>query len=578
MPKMKAAATAGARSSTATSNKPAAMKKLPTKKSADDGKKKPSKPAAKAKSQKAAKNSKVAPSCSSSSGKIEMAQQRGRGKQTSKSAAGAEGGGGPAASASSSSSSSSSSTSNNKNNLAGNFSVAGAAPAALPRPKIVNTNPTKNERFSLELSVPKWKNQKCATCCTKLGEKTVCLIYFDERSYFEAKQIDEAKKQGKIEKNRKEALERLAKKKELKQNNPAEYERRYKRDFHYQGCPCCEALGIPEPNDDYYGYHGEDNYMCDDASEEETDSLDREEKELDLYGAFDADDYYYVDAGRDKTLLQAKFRSSIHLHARCLANFRKANWWEDKRKFLPTAEKLIAEYEAKKEHVFADPNRLDTALAGEFKKAWGEILNPEIRIGSAKNNNSTTSGGAAGPSSSGSAAAGSTLTAEDRGIFTSAQYKTFQQHQLDLKKKKISELSQMVRQNNVKGLSNVKKELLVESLAMYKTLGGTFKSCPKCRRTEQVDLDWRAGKLTCRGFKVGMTGWRHCEGPEGMKVKQQWTDLTLTPWDNALAGPPQPKAKAAKKNFYNYYGGGGGFGGFGGGYDYEPPEYDDYFF
>ncbi len=26
---------------------------------------------------------------------------------------------------------------------------------------------------------------------------------------------------------------------------------------------------------------------------------------------------------------------------------------------------------------------------------------------------------------------------------------------------------------------------------MYKTLGGTFKSCPKCRKTEQVDLDWR---------------------------------------------------------------------------------------
>ncbi len=71
--------------------------------------------------------------------------------------------------------------------------------------------------------------------------------------------------------------------------------------------------------------------------------------------------------------------------------------------------------------------------------------------------------------------------AEDRGIFTSAQYKTFQQHQVDLKKKKVNELNQMVRQNNVKGLSNVKKELLVESLRNANMPGsGRMQVCHAC--------------------------------------------------------------------------------------------------
>mmetsp|Transcript_20013 Transcript_20013/g.51159 ORF Transcript_20013/g.51159 Transcript_20013/m.51159 type:complete len:513 (+) Transcript_20013:90-1628(+) len=352
--------------------------------------------------------------------------------------------------------------------------------------------------FRTSLGAPSWRHAKCAVCKMKIGAKAVC-FEFEDTAGLRAAQED---RRNKSEQDFEERRAELKRKRELKARSPQEYERQYPR-RHRRGCACCEALGLDfyEPSD------GEGS-----GGAEPEDSLDEEERQLewmrgDCYSPFDDEDQGH---------LLGRFTWALHPTERCLGAWRKPNWWEKYRTWLPKA-KVVAQSGQKK-------TKLSSAAKAEFKRVWVAIR---------KGKDSTNS-------SSAVAASSSSTSASSRGVLSAAQFATFQQKLIALKAVTKPELVRMLKHNDIQGVSSIPKARLADLVAIHQTLGVPA-ACPACRKG-QVDFDWKTGEVTCRGHKVGMRGWRQCEGPT--KAGKSWSQLERAAWREGLAPPPGPRAKA----------------------------------
>lgn len=261
-------------------------------------------------------------------------------------------------------------------------------------------------------------------------------------------------------------------------------------------------------------------------------SLDEEEENLPYSAMYD--DHLMGDDFADGRR-RGRYTYVLHPTARCLGAWRKPNWWS--KSSLPA---VIPNITAS----------LDKGAKTELDRVWRQIRNGEDPAAA------TTA-----PSSRG----GGSSSSASRGVLSAAQFASFQQALTAANTNSRPDLLRMLKQNDIQGMSTGNKSLLAETVAILKTLG-VPKACPKCGRG-QVDFDWKTGQVTCRGYKVGMAGWKHCLGPAAQGVA--WSQLARVAWKEGLAPPPQPKAKAKPYKPY------GGYGGFGGGFydDYDPFDY-----
>lgn len=360
--------------------------------------------------------------------------------------------------------------------------------------------------FRCSLRIPEWRHQKCAVCKVKVDG--VCFVFEDlERIEKGAREAAKARKARAEEQLTRERA-RLQRMRELKQQDPEEYKRCHKRHQMGSDCPCCDALGISLPN-----YADEDADGMDSEVASETDSLDNNDRYIEMCVG---DEFWYddmVEDGRRK----GRFTWAVHPTQRCLGVWRKPVWWAKYRDRLP--EELNA------------GEQLSEAAREEFEAVYRALR---------RNDPSPKFNSDAGPPSS------SSTVPVARGVLSEAQFRTFQDHLEDLKTTTKPDLLRMLKKNDILGASHQPKSELVNLVAVNRTLG-VLEKCVKCRQG-QLDFDWQSGQTTCRGHKVGMTGWRHCTGP--VVSGKRWQEIPRTPWESGLAPPPGPKAKA--KAFVRY--------------------------
>lgn len=395
-----------------------------------------------------------------------------------------------------------------------------AAPAAAAEPQLpVATVPA----FSMEIRLPSWKKAKCAVCHLRIGDNQ-CFQFMDvERFDAEesAKVREKAEKAEEEERN--ELKKKLAAKRKLKAENPKLYERNYKRhNRHGMGCPCCEAMGLSLPGDEL---------QCIEDEEPEEDSLDIEEEEINIGGRTY---YMHLYDEQEDGKRRGKYIFNLHCTERCLGQWRKPHWWAKYRPKLKSADEMVASSGPSSSN--APATKLTGPELQEFKRVWKAI----------------GEGREIAPPAGNSAAS--------RGIFTAAQYETFKNKLEQLNAEKKDTLVRMLKKNGIQGITNDSKPRVAQLVAVCQTLGFVFLPCPKCNRG-QIAFDYQTGQVTCKGYKQGMTGWRHCEGPA--KVGKTWDQLATTPWQEGLAEPAGPRPP--RRNFEPY-----GYGG----YDFDA--YDGY--
>ncbi|CAD7965893.1 unnamed protein product [Amoebophrya sp. A25] len=430
--------------------------------------------------------------------------------------------------------------------------------------------------FRVSLGFPSWKHAKCRVCNVKIGEAAICFTFEDIARLSVKEAALQRARQEERKKSVAAAKTALEKKRQLKASNPEEYERRYKR-FHYQGCPCCEAMGISLPEDEW----GDADYHCsysDEEEEEEYDSLSEEAAQIES-GMIPSDfgNLDYLDRQQEDGRLRGQHTYALHPTARCLGSWRRANWWEGYRARLPTSAALLKDVPAQAP---AAPQRGRKRARGpapileikpamtesekkEFQLVWDAIESGNgdpskvasslcITASAASASAAVTASALTGAGADGSAQSSSSSSSSgiNRSVLSNSNWQKMQQHVEKVRGKNKPELLRMLKHNGIVGVQTCAKAHIVDLVAVNQTLG-VLKHCPKCRRG-QLDFDWATGKVTCRGYKRGMTGWVHCAGPT-FAAGETWRDLERTAWKDGLAAPPETREAARARKAANPY-------------------------